>query len=80
MRYPHVMPRERTDDVDAVCTANVREAWSALRLLREALEQHCPPGTVPNSEYLAPTFMAEAEALLKGIDALAASHPRSPKP
>jgi len=50
-----------------------------LRLLREALEQHCPPGTIPNSEHLAPTFMAEAEALLKGIDALAAAIPRSPK-
>ena len=60
-------------DIHAVCTANVREAWSALRMIREALEQHCPPGTVPNSEHLEPTFTAEAIALVKAIDALAAN-------
>ena len=63
-------------DIHAVCTANVREAWSALRMIREALEQHCPPGTVPNRQYLEPTFTAEAKALVQAIDALANLRPR----
>lgn len=54
-----------------------REAWAALRMIREALEQHCPPGTVPNREALEPTFMAEAMALVQAIDELATA-PRSP--
>jgi hypothetical protein len=37
-------------DIHAVCILNHHEAWAALRMIREALEQHCPPGTVPNSE------------------------------
>jgi hypothetical protein len=60
-------------DIHAVCTANVREAWSALRMIREALEQHCPPGTVPDSKRLEPTLTAEAMALVKAIDELARS-------
>jgi hypothetical protein len=66
-----------TRDIHAVCTANVREAWSALRMIREALEQYCHPGTVPNGEHLEPTFTAEAQALVEAIDELArASHLR----
>ena len=60
-------------DIHAVCTANVREAWAALRMIHEALEQHCPPGTVPNGEHLEPTFTAEAQALVEAIDELAAA-------
>jgi hypothetical protein len=60
-------------DIHAVCPANVREAWAALCMIREALEQHCPPGTVPNSEHVEPTFMTEAQALAKAIDELATS-------
>jgi hypothetical protein len=53
---------------------NVCEAWSALlRIMRATLEQHCPPGTVPKSEHLEPTSTAEAIALVKAIDALAAN-------
>ena len=47
--------------------ANVQEAWIAFRMLREVLEQACPPGTIPNAECLGPSFTEEAEALLKGI-------------
>jgi hypothetical protein len=80
-RYPLGMPDNtaaKHADIHAVCLANIREAWSALRMIREALEQHCPPGTVPNGEHLEPTFMAEAAALVKAIDVLA-NHPRRPK-
>jgi hypothetical protein len=65
--------KPQAPDIHAVCTANVREAWSALRMIREALEQHCPPGTVSNSKRLEPTFTAEAIALVKAIDALSAN-------
>ena len=58
-------------DIHAVCILNHHEAWSALRMIREALEQHCPPGTAANSEHLEPTFSAEAIALVKAVDALA---------
>ena len=39
-------------------------------MIREALEQHCPLGTVPNGEHLQPTFTAEAQALVEAIDEL----------
>ena len=58
-------------DIHAVCILNHHEAWAALRMIREVLEQHCPPGTVPNSEHLEPTFTAEAQALAGAIDELA---------
>ena len=57
-------------DIHAVCILKHHEAWA---MIREALEQHCPPGTVANSEHLEPTFTSEAIALVKAIDALAAN-------
>jgi len=44
-------------------------------LAHEALGQHCPPGTAPNSEHLEPTFAAEAMALVTAIDALNKTSP-----
>jgi hypothetical protein len=58
-------------DIHAVCILNHHEAWAGLAHDREALEQHCPPGTVSNSEHLEPTFTAEATALVRTIDELA---------
>lgn len=56
------------------------EAWAAMRLVRDALEQHCPPGAVPSEETVvarvAPTLMAEAEAMVTAIEKLAESKPR----
>jgi hypothetical protein len=50
---------------------NLREAWSALSLIRETIETLGPVGVVQASEHLdGPTFMHEAEALVKGILAL----------
>jgi hypothetical protein len=60
-------------DIHAACILNQHEAWAALHMIREALEQHCPPGTVANSDRLEPTFAAEATALVRTIDELARS-------
>lgn len=61
--------REKNEMRDAALAgqANVQEAWATLRMLREVLEQACPPGTIPNGEYLEPSITVEGEALLKGI-------------
>ena len=45
--------------------------WQALRLVREAVEDCAPPGAVPNDEYLTPEPWLEAEALVRGIYAIA---------
>lgn len=50
---------------------NLREAWSALGMIREAVETLAPSGSVKAAENLAgPTFMHEAEALVAGIQSM----------
>jgi hypothetical protein len=50
---------------------NLREAWSALSMIRDTIETLGPVGAVQASEHLdGPTFMHEAEALVEGIRAL----------
>ena len=51
---------------------NMKNCRAALRMIREAVETHAPPGSVPAEEYVEPPFTAEAEALVKGILAIAA--------
>lgn len=52
--------------------ANLREAWSALAMLRETVETLAPIGSVTAAEYLdSSTFMHEADALVFGIIAIA---------
>jgi hypothetical protein len=51
--------------------ANFHELWSALHKIREAVEKLAPPGSVPNDEYLTPEPMREAEAIIRGIHAIA---------
>ena len=48
------------------------DARAALRMIREVVEQHAPPGSVPSEEMVAPPFVKEAEVLVKGILAIAA--------
>src|SRR5947209_14925613 len=43
----------------------------ALRMIREAVEDCAPPGTVANRAYLMPEPWLEAEALVRGIYAIA---------
>ena len=50
---------------------NMKNCRAALRMIREAVEAHAPPGSVPAEEYVEPPFTAEAEALVRGIDAIA---------
>jgi hypothetical protein len=51
--------------------AKFRELWAALRLIRETVEEMAAPGSVPNDEYLTPEPMREAEAIVRGIHAIA---------
>lgn len=48
------------------------DARAALRMIREAVELHAAPGSVPSEEAIEPPFVKEAEALVKGILAIAA--------
>jgi hypothetical protein len=47
------------------------DARAALRMIREAIELHAPPGSVPSEEMIEPPFVKEAEALVRGILAIA---------
>jgi hypothetical protein len=49
---------------------NIKNCRAALRMIREAVETHAPPGSVPAEEHGEPPFTAEAEALVKGIIAI----------
>ena len=42
------------------------------RSIREVVEQHAPPGSVPSEEMVEPPFLREAEVLVNGILAIAA--------
>jgi hypothetical protein len=39
--------------------------------VRETVEELAPAGSVPNDEYLGPEPMREAEAIIRGIQAIA---------
>lgn len=54
--------------------ANLKEAWAALAMIREAVETLAPSGSVKAAEHLdGPTFMHEAEALVAGVMAISPS-------
>lgn len=58
----------------AAARENLKEAWSALAMVREAVETLAPSGSVKAAEHLdGPTFMHEAEALVAGIQAISAA-------
>jgi hypothetical protein len=46
------------------------DARAALRMIREVVEQHAPPGSVPSEEVVEPPFVMEAEALVRGVLAI----------
>jgi len=48
------------------------QLWAALSVIRAAGEECAPPGAVANDEALGPEPMVEAEALVRGIYAIAA--------
>ena len=51
--------------------ALANDARAALRMIREVVEQHSPPGTVPREEMVEPPYVKEAEVLVRGILAIA---------
>ena len=60
-------------DGDGAPADNIRELWAALRLIRETVEGLAPLGSVPNDKYATPEPMREAEAIIRGIHAIARS-------
>jgi hypothetical protein len=60
-----------SDPAEDQFAGNLRELWTALRLIRETVEELAPPGSIPNDEYLTPEPMREAEAIIRGIYAIA---------
>ncbi|AID29271.1 hypothetical protein [Mesorhizobium jarvisii] len=55
---------------------NDPEGRAALRLIRETVEEHCPPGVLPSEEAVnalyGPGLMGEAEAIAAAIVATVA--------
>ena len=70
---------------DRTALQTYRDARAAMALIREAVEECAPPGSVARENYLTPEFTVQAEALVRGIYAIASrsrcararSHPTS---
>jgi hypothetical protein len=58
-------------DLERAAMQNVRELREALKAIREAVEELAPPGSVPSEKHLTPEPMREAEAIIRGIQAIA---------
>jgi hypothetical protein len=56
---------------DRIALETYRDARAAMALIREAIEDCAPPGSVAREGYLSPEFTVEAEALVRGIYAIA---------
>src|SRR5207248_444636 len=63
--------RDRMMNRDRIAIQNYWDARAAMALIREAVEDCAPPGSVTREEYLTPEFTVEAEALVRGIYAIA---------
>jgi len=71
------LSRERK--LNEIGTNNIRAGWNALRLIREAVENYAPPGSVRCDEYTEPEPGFEAEAIVKGVQAIVAELERERK-
>jgi plasmid stabilization system protein ParE len=60
---------------ERIALETYRDARAAIALIRQAVEDCAPPGSVPREGYLRPEFTAEAEALVRGIYAIAGRCP-----
>jgi hypothetical protein len=67
--------RDGVTDSDRVALETYRDARAAMALIREAVEDCAPPGSVTREGYLTPEFTVEAEALVRGIYAIAGRCP-----
>ena len=63
--------RDRLTGSDRTALESYRDARAAIALIREAIEDCAPPGSVTREGYLPPEFTAQAEALVRGIYAIA---------
>src|SRR5215472_7585107 len=63
--------RDGLMDRDRAALETYRDARAALALIREAIEDCAPPGSVRREGYLTPEFTMQAEALVRGIYAIA---------
>jgi hypothetical protein len=62
-------------DRDRIALETYRDARAAMALIREAVEDCAPPGSVTREGYLTQEFTVEAEALVRGIYAIANRRP-----
>jgi hypothetical protein len=58
-------------DRERIALETYRDARAAMALIREAVEDCAPPGSVAREGYLTPEFTIQAEALVRGIYAIA---------
>lgn len=49
-----------------------RDAWTALGMVREAVEMYAPPGALPSYEHTGLSILQEGEALAQAIATIAA--------
>jgi hypothetical protein len=63
--------RDALTDSERIALETYRDARAALALIREAVEDCAPPGSVTREGYLTPEFTVQAEALVRGIYAIA---------
>lgn len=47
-------------------------AWTALAMVREAVEMYAPPGALPSDEHTGLSILQEGEALAQAIATIAA--------
>ena len=66
---------DRLTGSDRIAVETYRDARAAMALIREAVEDCAPPGSVTREGYLTPEFTVEAEALVRGIYAIAGGCP-----
>jgi hypothetical protein len=71
---------DRLTHRDRIALETYRDARAALALIREAVEDCAPPGSVTREDYLTPEFTVQAEHLIRGIYAIAGRSRRAPRP
>jgi hypothetical protein len=72
--------RDTLADRDRIALETYRDARAAMALIREAVEDCAPPGSVTREGYLTPEFTVEAEALVRGKAVLSPLRPYLRRP
>lgn len=63
-----LQPDTKSTREGSLAQSNLMDGWTAMRMIREAVETLGPIGAMPSEEHLAgPTFLHEAEAIVAGI-------------